>query len=218
MTAPGLPPSAATTAAVPRLWPDSTIVCLGSGPSLTLDDVQYVYTRRNRADGAVKILAVNDACRLAPAADVLFASDARWWAWHRDVPDDHLPSRRYSLEPVAPDVRANVQRLRRGGHAGLACDPAQLHGNCSGHYAINLAVHLGAATIILLGYDMRPAADGRHHFFGEHPDHTHPTYAIRVHDFVQVAAELTKLNILCLNASRETEIYAFVRRPLHAIM
>jgi len=33
---------------------------------------------------------------------------------------------------------------------------------------VNLAVQLGAARILLLGYDMR-AVDGKTHWFGEHP-------------------------------------------------
>jgi hypothetical protein len=35
--------------------------------------------------------------------------------------------------------------------------------------AINLAVHLGAARIILLGYDLSPARMGGH-WFGDHPE------------------------------------------------
>ncbi|HEY5597204.1 MAG TPA: hypothetical protein VIK47_00240, partial [Kiloniellales bacterium] len=43
-------------------------------------------------------------------------------------------------------------------------------GRNGGYQAINLAVHLGARRILLLGYDMRAAADWRTHWFGDHAD------------------------------------------------
>jgi hypothetical protein len=51
---------------VPKLWPGSTVVCLGTGPSLTAEDVEAV---RGRA----KVIAINNAHALAPWADVLYA-------------------------------------------------------------------------------------------------------------------------------------------------
>ena len=62
--------------AVPRRWPGSTIVCIASGPSLTLGDVE--------ACAGSAVLTVNDGYRFAPWADVLFSADVKWW--HR-TPD-----------------------------------------------------------------------------------------------------------------------------------
>ena len=49
---------------IARRWPDETIVCAASGPTLTAADLAYA---RRRAP----VVAVNDAIRLAPWAPVL---------------------------------------------------------------------------------------------------------------------------------------------------
>jgi len=55
-----------------------------------------------------------------------------------------------------------------GAH-GLSRDPKKIHtGMNSGYAAVNLAYHLGATRILLLGYDMQLDGDKRH-WFGAHP-------------------------------------------------
>ena len=44
---------------VSRLWPGSTVVCIGSGPSLTPEDVAYVR-------GKARVIAINRSVDLAP--------------------------------------------------------------------------------------------------------------------------------------------------------
>ena len=64
---------------VPRLWPGATVACLGCGPSLNADQVVLL---RGRA----RVIAINDAWRVAPWADVLYGCDGRWWRKHGGVP------------------------------------------------------------------------------------------------------------------------------------
>ena len=61
-------------------WSGGTAVLLGGGPSLTLGQVEKV--RAAREAGAVHVIAVNDAYRLAPFADVCYFADSEWWGWH----------------------------------------------------------------------------------------------------------------------------------------
>lgn len=143
-------------AVVPRLAEGRTVVCLGTGPSLTQADV-------DRCRGQI-VICVNDAYRLAPWADCLMASDAAWWKVHKGVPS--FTGLKYSLEPHAAKW-ATV--LRNTGTLGIETDPTALRtGRNSGYAALNLAVHLGAPRILLLGYDMR-YQHGKTHFFGDHP-------------------------------------------------
>ena len=114
------------------------------------------------------MVVINDSYRLVPAADVLYFCDARWWRWHHGEPDFRaFAGLKVKLEPGVPEPGLHV--LRNAGVDGLESDPSALrHGRNSGYQAIGLAVHLGAARIVLLGYDMQP--DGRRiHWFGEHP-------------------------------------------------
>src|SRR3990167_1952589 len=121
-------PNVAGAAVVPHLWPGSTIVGMGGGPSLTPEDVDAV---RDRAH----VIAVNDAYRLAPWADVLYAADAKWWRWHQGVPT--FPGLKYTVQPEAA-VWPGVQVLQNTGERGVEIDPRGLRtGRNSGYQAMN---------------------------------------------------------------------------------
>lgn len=191
-------------AIVPRLWPGSTIICLGSGPSLTAEDVAL--TR------GYHVLAINDTYRLAPHLSVLYAADLRWWDWHPDAL--RLPCLRFGTHTLIERRYPEVGQLRHVQGAVWCTDPSALAGSHGGLQAINLAWHLGAGRIVLLGYDMQPAPDGRNHFFGEHPDGTHVNYVRRLKDYEEVADRLARMGIEIVNCSRVTAIPSIPRMRL----
>jgi hypothetical protein len=184
---------------VERIWPGSTVVCIGTGPSLTQPDVDAC---RDRA----RVIAVNDAYRYAPWSDVLYAADMKWWHWQQK----RLPSftgLKYSIEPTRV---AGVTALRNTGRHGLERDPSGLRtGHNSVYQAVNLAVHLGASRIVLLGVDMQRAASGPSHCFGEHPDKTQPPYSLCLAAFATIVAPVQALGIEILNCTRETALTCF---------
>lgn len=162
-------------------------------------------------DAGARLVVVNDAYRLASWADVLYAADAKWWKWHQDVPDEALPARKYTLQRTAIAYRPSVELLNWDGQAALTENPAYVRlGGHSGYQAINVAVHLGAARIVLLGYDMQAAVDGRQHFHGDHPDGTHPKYLYRIGTFKSLQLALALRGIPLVNASRATAIPASI--------
>lgn len=194
---------------VPRLWPGDTVVCLGGGPSLTADDVRAV---RDRA----RVIAVNNAYQLAPWADVLYAADAAWWALHRGVPT--FGGLKYSLEARSA-VWPGVQVLQNTGNKGLEQEPTGLRtGRNSGYQAINLAVHFGAARVVLLGYDMQTRPHEPAHWFGDHPAplmNTRPdAYQQFRQHFETIVAPLEARGVDVINCSRQTALTAFPCRPL----
>ena len=198
--------SAPVMASVPRLWTDETVVCLAGGPSLTVEDVEAC---RDRA----RVIAIKDAVRLAPWAEVLYScgDDASSW-WQRNV-DLHasFTGLRYTLDPKAA---AWAQVLRDTGMTGLETDPSGLRtGKNSGYQAINLAVHLGARRIVLLGYDMQPDR-GRHHWFGAHPNPIPPPYAEFLPCFDSIVEPLRALGVEVVNATRRTALTCFPCVPL----
>jgi hypothetical protein len=189
---------------VPRRWPLSTIVCVGSGPSLVADDLE---TCRGRAP----IIVINDSWHMAPWADVLYAADGSWWRRHRGVPE--FRGAKYSIDPRA-STWPGVQILRETGQRGLELLPDGLKtGSNSGYQAINLAVHLGATTILLIGYDMQ-AAKGRDHWFGSHPDRQQPPFGLFLRLFPSIVAPLAQLGITVVNCTRSTALDCFPRQPL----
>ena len=157
-----------TPRAIPNNWQGETVVCIGGGPSLTADDLDYIR-------GKAKIISINDAYRVAPWSDLQYACDLKWWDWHRESIED-MPDDRWTTDKTA----AQKYKLNYipGTHAdGLSDDSKLIHyGKNSGYQAINIAYLKGAARVLLLGYDMRFAEDGRSHWFGDHPDKIRSQY------------------------------------------
>lgn len=181
-------------------------VLIGGGPSLTREDVESV---RGRAF----VIAINDAYKLAPWADVLYAADQKWWNWHDGVPS--FAGEKYAIESSDPVTWPGVCVLRNTGPLGLETEPWGLRaGHNSGYQAINLAVHLGAKRIVLLGYDMAPADDGRSHWFGEHPDRTVSPYPQMRAAFDTLVEPLQALGVEVFNCSRHTALLTFPCVPL----
>jgi len=182
-------------ATVPRLWPGETVVCIGTGPSVTQADVD---TCRDRA----RVIVVNDAYRLAPWADVLYAADDKWWGWHKGAPG--FSGLKYTIEPCR-HAWPGLQVLRNAGPHGLETNPSGLRtGYNSGYQAINLAVHLGASRVVLLGYEM--SGD---HYFGSHPDKTRPPFGPCLKAFATLPAPLAAAGVEVFNCSRNTALKVF---------
>lgn len=193
-------------ATVPRLLPNGgTVVCLGGGPSLTPDDVTY-------CRGKATVIAINDAYKLAPWADVLYACDARWWNWHRGVTS--FTGLKFSLQKAAAGWKG-VGVLKRTGDYGLERKPHAIRaGRNSGYQAVNIAWHLGATRILLLGYDMQIAQGKPTHWFGEHPNKTPPPVQSFRGPFRSLPPILKDFNLEIINCTRETALPYFPRMPI----
>lgn len=190
---------------MPWLWRGETCVLIGGGPSLTMADVDAVC-------GRARVIAINDAYTCAPFADVLYACDARWWGWHRGAPS--FTGLKVALEPQ-PVAWPGLTVLRNTGPLGLEIQPTGLRtGKNSGYQAINLAVHLGATRILLLGYDMSPAPDGRTHWHAPHPEGALSPYPQMIAAFDSLVEPLAALGVTVLNCSRRTALATFPCVPL----
>ena len=62
-----------------------------------------------------------------------------------------------------------ITQLQSESKAGLSTTPGLIHsGGNSGYAAVNLAYHLNAGRVLLLGFDMMLEGSKRH-WFGDHP-------------------------------------------------
>ena len=182
-----------------RRFPDQTIVCVASGPSLTAEQLALVRD--------LPMVAVNDAVRLAPWADVLYSSDRGWWRYYQGV--EAFKGLRVSIGRKKGDASSitapgclGVTVLEHTGDEGLEWAPTGLRsGKHSGYAAINLAVHLGARRVLLLGYQGGPVA-GRSHFFGRHPSglnestETHYAHFRRMYETLVAPLALAKIEVV----------------------
>ena len=158
------------------LFKGETVFCLASGPSLTQEVVDKVR-------GKGRVIAVNSSVYLASWADVLFFTDSGWFETGRDPQlcglhgDDRWPRRDFveafpglvvsmsrSAKRVLPD---KVKRIKGRGQPTdnpprfPAPGSREIHGGrTSGHTAISLAIAMGAARVVMLGYDMRLIPNG----------------------------------------------------------
>jgi hypothetical protein len=197
---------------VPRLWPNSTIVCLGCGPSLTAADVALASER-------AKVIAINDTVQIAPSADVLYSSDQSWIRSRNGVPA--FTGLKFSVEQRQGHNPLKkwpaFQVLKNSGERGLAVDPTELRtGENSGYAAINLAVHLGAARVVLLGYDMSRGPKGERHFDGDKGGTE--GYLRYRRAFSTLVEPLAQAGVTVVNASRRTALTCFPRVDLSAAL
>lgn len=195
--------------AVPREWVGQTAVVIATGPSLTAEDVDY-------CRGKARVLAINDAYRLAPWADALYACDPKWWTWHKGVPSFTGP--KWSLQHSAWNGLSvkfpDVQLLRKTGADGLERDPTGLRsGDNSGFQAVNLAYHYGVSRIILLGFNMQ-LKKGRSHWFGDHPNKQQSPYPRFRQKFATLVKPLAKSGVQVVNCSRDSVLECFPKAEL----
>ncbi|MBI1216891.1 MAG: hypothetical protein GC185_13895 [Alphaproteobacteria bacterium] len=184
-----------------RRWAGERAFILGTGESLTADAARAI-------EGLGRVIAVNDAWRLAPFADVLYACDRQWWDHWRGVPE-------FKGEKWTQDANFGADCALRWGlnlvrsieAPGLSFDPEFIHrGGNSSYQALNLAAHFGASEIVLLGVDLK----GRH-FFGDHPQglRRRSPFAEWRANFATLLPDIARANIKILNASPISELKCF---------
>lgn len=180
-------------------------MCLASGPSLTREDAAY-------AKAKARTIVINTTYQMLPTADVLYAADLKWWKWHKGAPE--FAGLKYTVTAEAC-IYPGVQCLRRGPQQGLSSHPDTLClGSNGGYQAINLAAHLGAAKIVLLGYDMQRGPRGETHWHGKHPHENSMNLKGYALNFPWLVEPLKKAGIAIVNCSRTTALTCFPRMAL----
>lgn len=135
-----------------------TFAIIGSAPSLTQGEIDYLY-------GKSRVIAINDNYLRCPWAEILYFCDSQWYNWHKDRKElQQFEGKIATISEIAVDWN-----FQKGRISGLTNNKRKLNtGKNSAHQCVNLAKHLGADKILLLGVDMRPSG----HWFGTHPIRT----------------------------------------------
>lgn len=163
------------------MWPGETVVVIATGQSLTQEQVAKVE--------GMPTIVVNDAWKMAPWADVLYAADKAWWIHHPEAMA--FKGIKVCAQPNRPK---GVEFIRPTGMYGFDPDPSCVRtGGNSGYQAVHVAIHTGASRILLLGFDMHGT-----HFFGPHQEplrNTHPSsYPKWISRFKQLAIHADIVN------------------------
>lgn len=136
--------------------PPSTIVCMASGPSLTLKQVALIKKwREANTEEKRHVIAVNNTHERAPWADFLLAGDKDWWENYKP----NFEGKKYSVQKTElKDVEVAPINIKTANKV-----------KNSGGSAMLLAKALGAVKIILVGYDLKIGRFGKKHWHKDHP-------------------------------------------------
>ncbi len=191
------------------IWTGKTAVCIAGGASL--NKAQIKHTK------GCKTIAINDAYKLAPHADILYACDNQWWNWHEGAPDFKGYKLQHDSGKTAEDhscyIRPypGVDTILSDGLSGFSdrMDMIRTGGN-SGYQALHIAIQLCASRIVLLGYDMH-ANTGASHWFGEHPNGKQPDdrYAKWIKEFPALRDEADRRGAEVYNCSPDSALDCF---------
>lgn len=179
-----------------KIWPNSTVYIIGGGPSLKDFDLSLLKKKRT--------IGVNNAYKLADWIDVCWFGDSTWYDDHHEALDEWPGLKIHCCN--RHENRPGTKRLLRGQPLGI--DPRPTHvawNNNSGSSAINLAVHLGAKRIILLGFDMKFGEYGQNNWHNDHPKPRDPKnwdpYPKFLQPFPIIKQDAEKMGITILNAT-----------------
>lgn len=152
-----------------------TIVCIGTGPSLTLEQIEKARARGFRLYGCNRVFEI------VPDLEALYGCNLGFWETYGPAAANH-PCSKWTSNREAAD-RYQLNWLEERGAPGLSTDPGVIHhGHGSGYSLVNLAYLHGADRIVLLGYDLRYPQSydgaarqpgGKRHYWegGEYPAH-----------------------------------------------
>lgn len=187
------------------------MVVAAPGPSLTPDVAERCRT--------LTVLAIKEAHRLLPWAEVLYGCDGKFWDRNDGCPG--FTGEKWSSHgsPATDDKRRHAAKYGLNlvqGRAGstFSLSPKLIHyGSNSGFQAINLAILFGATDIVLVGFDMREV-EGNPYFFGKHPTRKQPApYSRFLPIFAQAAKELPP-SIRIINATSNSRLTCFPVKAL----
>lgn len=186
-------------------------VVVGSGPSLS--DAQIEIVRKAHVHNRVCVIVTNNTIERMPWADVAFFGDylavehykpqigncgLEWWTSSKHA------AQRFGVHFVPAEVGDGLgdRALRMNGHTG--------------GLAVNLATLWGARRILLLGFDMKLAADGRPHWFGNHPDGLIQTqrFADWIKSMGVIARDAVARDISIINCTPGSALQCFDQLPL----
>jgi len=190
------------------IFNNKTVYIIGGGPSIQDTDLAPLYNK--------PCIGVNCAFNLGTWIDIIFFGDCRTYNWQEDKFEqwpNRLITKCASLKDhpkieYIPECEKHSICLN---HKAIAWPCGK--GANSGAAAINLAIHLGAKKIVLVGFDMKKQGD-KHNFHDLYKKHHTPkddVYNKFQKHFLNIAKET---NIEIINANPNSALKAFPKDNL----
>jgi hypothetical protein len=188
---------------VPELWPGATVFILGGGPSLADVDLAPLHSKR--------VIGVNQAYKLGPWVDVCYFGDCGWYGQNLPAIRGYAGLKITSCSRCPEAGWRHVHRVRRTKPYGIETKrDAVAWNNNSGASAINVAVHLGAKRIVLLGFDMQMKGDRKNWHQDYRGEQKNPAlFEKHLRGFPHIARDAAALGVEILNATPESAVTQF---------
>lgn len=185
---------------IPKLW-DGTVFIIGGGPSVKDMDLSPIMK--------CHVVGVNDAFKLGNWVDVTWFGDERWYAWNKTLLRSY-EGVVFGCPPTSKKLPRVLHVNRNEGYGLTSIRNKVVWNKSSGGSAINLAMHLGASRIVLIGYDMK-VREGQHNW---HTNHKHrpriDIYEKRfLPPFEKILSDANKLGLEILNATPDSALTIF---------
>jgi hypothetical protein len=179
-----------------------TIYIVGGGSSLKGFDFEKLKDKT--------VIAINKAFLHIPFAQVLYWSDTRFFEWY-EKEIEKFKGIKVTCRPQPK--RNDIINLLNTGKNGLETMSYGIRdGGNSGYAAINLAYHLGAKTIILLGFDMYTVGKDTHWHDGyTSTANTEVMSKLMVPNFDTLINPLDKRKVKVYNASPNSKLECFTK-------
>ncbi len=193
---------------IPPIWTDETVFIIGGGPSVNEAPLHLIYERR--------VIGVNSAFELGSWIDVCWFGDMRWFEWNAKKLRYFGGLKLTCANSAFPkgECWPGVHHVKRENKRGIwSRTPNKVYwNNNSGASAINLAYHLGAKKIVLIGFDMK-MVNGEHNYHNSHKPHHTPKSNIYQERFIPrfnvIKQDATRLGLQIINTSMNSALEVF---------
>lgn len=189
----------------------SVFVCIGSGPSLTEEDIDFC-----RKQGW-KLATCNMGYKIAPDCHIFHAMDSGWWELvGSDLMKSLSPHCQHWSGSLEHAKKYKANYLTWDGEQGYSDQWGHCHGGkLSGLQLINIVGWQNPDLVILLGYDNQHT-NGKAHWHHDYPEHMRNVGIVgqQLGDYAILNKEAP---FHIINCSRDTNIEGIPRLPLEAI-
>jgi len=228
---------------VPKIWGGCDAWILGGGPSLprqfgvpssVIEQVQKgalppsAYSSYMTEIHNKHVIGVNMSYRIGDWIDIVMFGDSDFFLKEQEYLYK-FPGLRVTCNPLQRD-EPFVKYLERDTthYQGITTTPGRVSWNGNtGAAAINLAVHLGAKRIILVGFDMKVEDNMKHwhDLYKVGPVNTErrrmktmSTFDRHLSFFPSIAADAKRLGITIINANPDSAISCFPKMTVKEIL
>ena len=231
------------------MWEGGDVWILGGGPSLPREFGVPENTIKGVLSGKLPmsayspymssihdkhVIGVNMAFKLGDWVDMVFWGDKKWFLKNRkelaNFTGLKVTCHPYFEKPEF--VKENVKAIQKDNNhsKGISSDPRRAAWNAnSGGAAISVAANAGANRIILVGFDMKLAADNSQHWHSAYRKNGQATqppekrarnlpFTRHLLGFPKIALDARRLGITIINACPDSAIQVFPKMSVSDVL